>query len=69
MFGPLVTLVTTLMTSAMALVPLIVGAALLLAGAVLAFGSHHDGKRGVICALVGGAVMATSQAVGAGIHV
>jgi hypothetical protein len=68
MFTPLATLVTQILTSALTLVPLIVGVALLLGGAVLALGNHQRGKEAVICALLGGAIMVTSQAVGASVH-
>lgn len=63
--APLVALLGNLLTQALTLVPIIIGFALLIAGAVMALGNHQRGKEGLICAFVGGAVMLTSQTMGA----
>lgn len=68
MLGPLVAFLGTLMASVLTLVPFIIGFALFAAGAVMAFGNHQRGKEGLIAAVVGGAIMLTSQTVGAGFH-
>jgi hypothetical protein len=68
MLGPLATLLTTLLTQALTLVPIVVGFALFIGGAVMALGNHQRGKEGIICALVGGAVMLTSMSIGAAVH-
>lgn len=68
MLAPLTGLLGQLLAQAMTLAPIIIGFALLIGGAVLALGNHQRGKEGIICALVGGAVMLTSQQIGAALH-
>lgn len=68
MLTPLVGFLGTLLAQALLLAPIIIGFGLLIGGAVLALGNHQRGREGVICALVGGAVMLTSQQIGAALH-
>jgi hypothetical protein len=68
MFASLSTQLSALLTGAVGLVPIVVGIALVLSGAVLALGNHQRGKEGIICALVGGAIMLAAQSIGAGFH-
>ncbi len=68
MLAPLLALLNTILTQGLTLVPVIVGFALLLGGATLALGNHQRGKEGIICGLLGGAVMLTSMSIGAAVH-
>ena len=68
MLAPLVTIVTNILAAGLTLAPLVVGAGLLIAGGVMALGNHARGKEGIICSLIGGAVMLTSQQIGAALH-
>lgn len=68
MLAPLLALLGSILAQALTLVPVIAGFALLIAGGVMALGNHQRGKEGIICALIGTAVMLTSQSVGAAIH-
>jgi len=68
MLAPLLGLLTAILTQALTLVPVIAGFALLIAGGIMALGNHQRGKEGIICALIGTAVMLTSMTVGAAIH-
>lgn len=68
MLASLLTLLTTILTQALTLVPIIAGFALLIAGGTMALGNHQRGKEGVITALIGTAIMLTSMTVGAAVH-
>lgn len=68
MLSPLVGFLGQLLGQALLLAPILVGFALFLYGAILALGNHQRGREGIICALVGGAVMLTSQQIGAALH-
>lgn len=63
MLAPIATFLTGLLTQGLTLALPIVGLALLLGGAVVALGNHQRGKEAIICALVGGAVMLSSQTI------
>lgn len=68
MLAPLLALLNTILSQGLTLVPVIAGFALLIAGGVMALGNHQRGKEGIITALIGTAVMLTSQSIGAAIH-
>lgn len=68
MLGTLPNTLATLLTQVMTLIPFIIGFALLIAGGILALGNHQRGKEGVIAALIGGAIMLSSQSIGQGFH-
>lgn len=69
MLAPLGTFLTALLTSAIgALIVPVIGIALLISGGVMALGNHQRGKEGVICALIGGAIMLSSQTIAAAVH-
>lgn len=68
MLAPLLTLLASIFAQALTLVPIIIGFGLLIGGGVMALGNHQRGREGIICAFIGGAVMLTSQTIGAAIH-
>jgi len=67
MLSPLVALLTTISAQALTLVPFIAGFGILVGGGTLALGNHARGKEGIICAIIGGAVMLVSFTIGAAI--
>jgi hypothetical protein len=69
MLAPLASLLTALSTQALTLVPFVAGFGLFVGGGTLALGNHQRGKEGVVCALLGGAVMLVSFTIGAAIKV
>lgn len=64
MFSSLISVLTNILNSGVSLVPIVVGIALVIAGATLTLGNHQHGKSGVLLALVGGAVMLAAPTIG-----
>lgn len=67
MLAPILSFLSTLLDQAITLVPVVVGLALVIGGGIMALGNHGRGKEAIVCALLGGAVMLGSKAMGAAI--
>lgn len=68
MIAPIITFLNNLLTQAGGLALPLIGLALLFAGAIMVLGNHHKGREGIICALIGGAVMLSAQTIAAAVH-
>jgi hypothetical protein len=68
MFGPIVNILNQILTSAQPIIAPLIGLALLMYGAILAAGNHAKAREGIICAIIGGAIMLGSQQIAAAIH-
>lgn len=68
MLTPIQSVLSALLDQGVALVPVIVGLALLVAGGVMAIGNHQKGREGALFALIGGAIMLGSKTIAAAIH-
>lgn len=68
MLGPIQNLLTALLAALLPLAPLIGGVGVTLSAAYLILGNHMKARDGIICALLGTAIMLGAQQMISAVH-